>query len=117
LIHVRLHGESFGGFQNHAQVLTAVYDGFLTPFFLSQNYHNIHHLYPFLPFYHYGAVWRKHKVELIKRGTRVLPIFLRGGRDRYLAELGSHALPASQHSPLLSADGALDAGDEHLKTR
>ena len=68
-------------------VVSSVFDGFLTPFLLSQNYHNIHHLYPFLPFYRYGRVWRRHKDELIRRGTRVLPFFLSGGRARYLEEL------------------------------
>ena len=68
-------------------------DGVLTPFLFSQNYHNIHHLYPFLPFYQYGAIWRKHKDELIRRGTRVLPLYLLGGRAKYFAELRGEGAP------------------------
>mmetsp|Transcript_7823 Transcript_7823/g.27743 ORF Transcript_7823/g.27743 Transcript_7823/m.27743 type:complete len:99 (-) Transcript_7823:95-391(-) len=51
----------------------------LTVPLLEQNMHNIHHLWPYLPFYRYGAVWNAHRPEFEKRGTLVrplLPIFL-----------------------------------------
>ena len=54
---------------------------------LNQDLHNIHHLYPYLPFYTYGQIWQKHRDELVQRGTRVLPLVLFGGRMLYLREL------------------------------
>jgi beta-carotene hydroxylase len=39
-----------------------------------QNYHNIHHLIPFIPFYYYSVVWDYYSAELLERGTKVVPI-------------------------------------------
>lgn len=47
----------------------------LTPLFLFQNYHLIHHLYPGVPFYGYTAIWENQKEFLISRGTRVMRLF------------------------------------------
>lgn len=44
-----------------------------------QNYHIVHHLIPYLPFYEYSRVWFKHKAAMMERGTRIrslFPIFL-----------------------------------------
>ena len=41
---------------------------------LNQHLHNIHHLYPQLPFTQYGAIWAKHKDALIAAGTEVRPL-------------------------------------------
>lgn len=38
---------------------------------LCQNYHNIHHLYPHLPFYKYSKIWYDQNDRLIRSGTRV----------------------------------------------
>tara|TARA_B110000971_G_scaffold6922_1_gene6732 strand:- start:4938 stop:5894 length:957 start_codon:yes stop_codon:yes gene_type:complete len=38
-------------------------------------YHNIHHLYPKVPFYLYPKIWDDNKDELIRRGTKVQAIF------------------------------------------
>ena len=38
-------------------------------------YHNIHHLYPKIPFYNYHKVWLNYKEELINRGNPVKTIF------------------------------------------
>ncbi len=46
-------------------------DRWLTPLFLYQNYHLIHHLYPAVPFYRYGLVWRAKRQELLRKGARV----------------------------------------------
>jgi fatty acid desaturase len=46
----------------------------LTILFLHQNYHIIHHLCPFIPFYQYETVWNQAKEELIENGTQILPI-------------------------------------------
>jgi beta-carotene hydroxylase len=42
---------------------------------LHQNYHNIHHLIPFIPFYYYSVVWSNYSTELLERGTKIVPIF------------------------------------------
>ena len=46
----------------------------LTPILLYQNYHNIHHLYPWLPFYRYSAVWYRLRDQLIEKGTVSVPL-------------------------------------------
>lgn len=38
---------------------------------LYQNYHNIHHLYPTVPFYKYPALWLNHRKELLALGTPI----------------------------------------------
>ncbi|KAG0054719.1 hypothetical protein BGZ83_010614 [Gryganskiella cystojenkinii] len=42
---------------------------------LNHHLHNIHHLYPQLPFTSYGAIWAKHKEALIAAGTEIHPIY------------------------------------------
>lgn len=42
---------------------------------LHQNYHNIHHLVPYIPFYMYQTVWLACKDELEQHGTQTIPIF------------------------------------------
>ena len=42
---------------------------------MNQNYHNIHHLYPFLPFYSYPKVWHQVKQELIDNGAAIVPLW------------------------------------------
>ena len=46
----------------------------LTVLLLSQNMHNVHHLTPSVPFYKYGRVWAACREELLRRGTRQLPV-------------------------------------------
>ena len=46
-------------------------DPWLTPLFLFQNYHLIHHLYPAVPFYRYAQIWELEKERLIEQGARV----------------------------------------------
>ena len=41
---------------------------------LHQNYHNIHHLAPYIPFYMYSTVWNTLKSDLIAKGTKIKPI-------------------------------------------
>ena len=54
-------------------------NGFTTindyPYLLSivcqnQNFHNIHHLYPMVPFYRYHLIWKKYKQLLLAKGTQ-----------------------------------------------
>lgn len=47
---------------------------YLTWPLLHQNYHNIHHLAPYIPFYMYSTVWHGLKAELLTKGTKIKPI-------------------------------------------
>ena len=47
----------------------------LTIPFLCQNYHVIHHHYPYIPFYNYPKKWESMKEKFIQNGTRYSPIF------------------------------------------
>jgi ring-1,2-phenylacetyl-CoA epoxidase subunit PaaE len=42
---------------------------------LYQNYHNIHHLYPTIPFYLMGQVWSKYEAKLRELGTSINQVF------------------------------------------
>mmetsp|Transcript_72317 Transcript_72317/g.186527 ORF Transcript_72317/g.186527 Transcript_72317/m.186527 type:complete len:106 (-) Transcript_72317:246-563(-) len=55
---------------------------------LGQNLHNIHHLFPQIPFYRYHVAWAAHEGELRARGTRVLPLLM-WDRRRHLQELAA----------------------------
>jgi len=52
-------------------------DAVLTPLFLYQNYHLVHHLYPGVPFHRYARIWRAQKEELIARGAEDRRLFAR----------------------------------------
>lgn len=58
---------------------------------LQQNYHNIHHLWPFLPFYCYERVWTATQHQLLALGTAVIPVFGGGGG-------GGGGVAASKHA-------------------
>lgn len=47
----------------------------LTVPFLCQNYHVIHHHYPYIPFYNYPKTWESMKEKFLQNGTRYSPIF------------------------------------------
>jgi fatty acid desaturase len=47
----------------------------LTPLFIYHNYHLIHHLWPRVPFYRYGAVWRAKREMLASHQARVVSLF------------------------------------------
>jgi len=50
-------------------------ESYFTGAMLFQNYHNIHHLFPFLPFYCYSRVWKAHRKDFLRNGTREIPFF------------------------------------------
>lgn len=50
-------------------------DPWLTPLFLYQNYHLIHHLYPGVPFYRYAVVFEAQREELVAKGAAVKRVF------------------------------------------
>jgi beta-carotene hydroxylase len=50
-------------------------DPWLTPLFLYQNLHLIHHLYPGIPFYRYARIWRSQRAFLRSQGAREISLF------------------------------------------
>lgn len=52
---------------------------------LYQNYHNIHHLAPYVPFYYYETIWHAVKEDLLLKGTIIKPLF--GGDNSVLATM------------------------------
>ena len=47
----------------------------LTLLMLFQNYHAVHHLYPWVPFYQYSKVWYAMENQLRDKGVKVRPFF------------------------------------------
>jgi hypothetical protein len=61
----------------------------MTPLLLSQNYHQIHHLHPSIPFYRYLAVWRRNEREYVRRGASLTTIMGKViSPQHYLARVG-----------------------------
>lgn len=56
----------------------------LAPLMLSQNYHLIHHLHPWLPFYRYLQAWRRNEDLYLEHGVAVTTLL---GRDLDAEEL------------------------------
>lgn len=46
----------------------------LAPFLLGQQLHHVHHMWPWLPWYHYARVWESHRDEFFARGQVVRPL-------------------------------------------
>jgi beta-carotene hydroxylase len=42
---------------------------------LHQNYHNVHHIFPYIPFYLYSKAWAALSPVLLDMGTQVQPVF------------------------------------------
>jgi fatty acid desaturase len=51
----------------------------LTPLMLSQNYHLVHHLHPWLPFYRYRSAWDRNEAAYLDHDPVVVDVF---GRER-----------------------------------
>jgi fatty acid desaturase len=64
---------------------------------LYQNYHIIHHLAPYVPFYFYSRLWYAYKDELTEKGTSVKPLFgLNDSAVTALCSLGDAQTTASK---------------------
>jgi ring-1,2-phenylacetyl-CoA epoxidase subunit PaaE len=46
-------------------------EGILTPLFLYQNYHLVHHLHPSVPFYRYIRAWRRNEQAYLDRNAAI----------------------------------------------
>ncbi len=57
--------------ENRFKATTVRPSPWLTPLFIYQNFHLIHHLYPAVPFYRYSEVWRQQKAYLISQGAEM----------------------------------------------
>lgn len=68
----------------------------LTPLLLSQNYHQIHHLHPSIPFYRYLAVWRRNETVYVHNGALLTtPMGKPIANDDYMTVRGIE--PAAGH--------------------
>lgn len=54
----------------------------LAPLMLSQNYHLIHHLHPWLPFYRYLQAWRRNELAYLEHDPALVTVL--GGGNRLL---------------------------------
>ncbi len=61
--------------QDRYRATTLIDHAWLTPIFLYQNYHLIHHLYPGVPFYRYAKVYQERRGDLVSRGARARKLF------------------------------------------
>lgn len=57
-----------------------------TPLLLSQNYHAVHHLQPWVPWYRYLRTWRENEQTFLQRGVPVATIFGRPLTPEQVAE-------------------------------
>jgi beta-carotene hydroxylase len=64
--------------ENRYAATAIIINWWLTPLFLYQNYHLIHHLFPAVPFYRYVKVWKARESELRAKGAKVETLTLRG---------------------------------------
>jgi len=77
LTHTHKHTHSLSHRAENIYACTAQLSGFFSPsedvdlsaFLMQQNYHNIHHLYPMIPWYRYKRVWVNHEKEFRELGT------------------------------------------------
>ena len=46
-------------------------EGWLTPLFVYQNYHLVHHLHPSVPFYRYVRAWRRNEQAYLDRNAAI----------------------------------------------
>jgi fatty acid desaturase len=64
----------YGGFKDSDPESVAS-SWYLTWPLFHQNYHNIHHLAPYVPFYKYSTLWHSLRDKLLAQGTEIKPIF------------------------------------------
>lgn len=55
----------------------------MTPLFVYQNYHLVHHLHPSVPFYRYVRAWRRNETAYLDRNAAISTVF---GRSLSVAE-------------------------------
>ncbi len=79
----------------------------LTPLFLYQNYHLVHHLHPSVPFYRYVRAWRRNEQAYLDRNAAISTVFGRSLTPaeyrtwrRLTDELGSTPDRASAQRPI-----------------
>jgi ring-1,2-phenylacetyl-CoA epoxidase subunit PaaE len=58
-------------------------EGLLTPLFVYQNYHLVHHLHPSVPFYRYVRAWRRNEQAYLDRNAAISTWF---GRSLSISE-------------------------------
>ncbi|WP_323791019.1 fatty acid desaturase [Nocardioides sp.] len=71
------HGLPFTGRQDkyRATRIRVGGEGWMTPLFVYQNYHLVHHLHPSVPFYRYLRAWRRNEETYLDRNAAISTIF------------------------------------------
>ncbi len=71
------HGLPFTGRQDkyRATRIRVGGEGWMTPLFVYQNYHLVHHLHPSVPFYRYLRAWRRNEEAYLDRNAAISTIF------------------------------------------
>ena len=71
------HGLPFTGRQDkyRATRIRVGGEGWMTPLFVYQNYHLVHHLHPSVPFYRYLRAWRRNEQAYLDRNAAISTVF------------------------------------------
>ena len=71
------HGLPFTGRQDkyRATRIRVGGEGWMTPLFVYQNYHLVHHLHPSVPFYRYLRAWRRNEETYLDRNAAISTVF------------------------------------------
>lgn len=71
------HGLPFTGRQDkyRATRVRVGGEGWMTPLFVYQNYHLVHHLHPSIPFYRYVRAWRRNEQAYLDRNAAISTVF------------------------------------------
>lgn len=71
------HGLPFTGRQDkyRATRIRVGGEGWMTPLFVYQNYHLVHHLHPSVPFYRYLRAWRRNEQTYLDRNAAISTVF------------------------------------------
>lgn len=71
------HGLPFTGRQDRYRATRVRVGGesWMTPLFVYQNYHLVHHLHPSIPFYRYVRAWRRNEQAYLDRNAAISTVF------------------------------------------
>ncbi|NYD55845.1 ring-1,2-phenylacetyl-CoA epoxidase subunit PaaE [Nocardioides marinisabuli] len=71
------HGLPFTGRQDRYRATRIRVGGerWMTPLFVYQNYHLVHHLHPSVPFYRYVRAWRRNEEAYLDRNAAISTVF------------------------------------------
>ena len=103
------HGLPFTGRQDkyRATRIRVGGEGWMTPLFVYQNYHLVHHLHPSVPFYRYLRAWRRNEQAYLDRNAAISTVF---GRSLTPSEYRTWRRLTDDLTAASTADAVGDAG-------